>query len=329
MVRVAAAQAASVWLDPAATTAKVIQLLEQASRQGVQLLAFPETFLSGYPFWVMLGGGGRFGDPEQARAYAAYLEAAVELDGPEVRQVAEAAGDLRVFTYLGITERGCGAGRGTVYCTLIAIDPERGVVGAHRKLNPTYAERLVWGRGDGHGLRTHQAGPLRVGGLNCWENWMPLARYALYADGEEAHIAAWPGSAAQTRDIVRFIALEGRVYVVLASGLISAETVPPDFPFFNLIADKPVGFYNGGSCIAAPDGSWVVEPLIGEEGLLVAEIDPARIAAARLSFDATGHYARPDVFALTVDRQRQAAVAFKDEAPATVSRPQARSDGSR
>jgi nitrilase len=309
---IAAAQAASVWLNPTATTNKVVGLIEQASQQGVDLLAFPETFLSGYPFWVMLGGGGRFGDPEHARAYAAYLDAAVELDGPELRQVAEAARDLPVFVFLGVSERGSGSGRGTVYCTLVAIDPEQGVVGAHRKLNPTHTERLVWGRGDGHGLRTHRVGPLRVGGLNCWENWMPLARYALYADGEELHVAAWPGSAAQTRDIARFVALEGRVFVVLASGLISGESVPKDFPFYELIKDKPEGFYNGGSCIAAPDGSWLVEPRVGEEGLIIAGVDPARIASARYSFDPTGHYARPDVFEVTVDRRRQEAVAFTE-----------------
>ena len=266
MVRVAAAQAASAWLDPAATTRKIVRLLEEASRQDVELVAFPEAFLSGYPFWVMLGGGGRFGDPEYARAYGAYLEAAVELDGPELCQVIEAARDLHIVVFLGVSERGRGSGRGTVYCTLVAIDPLQGIIGAHRKLNPTHTERLVWGRGDGNGLRTHRVGPLRVGGLNCWENWMPLARHALYADGEEVHVAAWPGSAAQTRDIARFIALEGRVFVVLASGLISADTVPSDFPFYQLIKDKPEGFYNGGSCIVAPDGNWLVEPRIGEEG---------------------------------------------------------------
>jgi nitrilase len=139
---------------------------------------------------------------------------------------------------------------------------------------------------------------------------MPLARHALYADGEELHVAAWPGSAAQTRDIARFIALEGRVFVVLASGLISADSVPQDFPFYQLIKDKPAGFYSGGSCIVAPDGSWVVEPTPDKEGLIVAEVDPARIAAARYSFDPTGHYARPDVFNVTVDRRREEAVTF-------------------
>jgi nitrilase len=236
----------------------------------------------------------------------------VELNGPELRQIAGAARDLNVFVFLGTSERGCGAGSGTVYCTLVAIDPQHGIVGAHRKLNPTHTERLVWGRGDGNGLRTHHVGSIRVGGLNCWENWMPLARHALYADGEELHVAAWPGSAAQTRDIARFMALEGRMYVVLASGLISAENVPTNFPFYELIKNKPEGFYNGGSCIVAPDGSWVMEPEAGEERLIVADIDPIRIAAARHSFDPTGHYARPDVFQVVVDRRRQVAASFAD-----------------
>lgn len=311
-MRVAAAQVASVWLDPAATATKAVELLERAAAERIELVVFPETLLSGYPFWVMLGGAGRFGDPDHARAYGAYLEAAVELDGPELRAVAEAARDLGIFVFLGVTERGKGSGRGTVYCTLVAIDPERGIVGAHRKLNPTHSERVVWGRGDGNGLRTHRVGRLRVGGLNCWENWMPLARHALYADGEELHVATWPGSASQTGDIARFIALEGRVFVVLASGLISADTVPEEFPFHHLIRDKPEGFYNGGSCIVAPDGSWLVEPRVGEEALLVAELDPARVAAARHSIDPAGHYARPDVFAVTVDRRRQQAAAYTD-----------------
>ncbi len=311
-MRVAVAQAASVWLDPMATATKVVELLKRAAAKRVELVVFPETFLSGYPFWVMLGGAGRFGDPDHARAYGAYLEAAVELDGPELRAVAEAARELDIFVFLGVSERGKASGRGTIYCTLVAIDPERGIVGAHRKLNPTHSERVVWGRGDGNGLRTHRVGSLRVGGLNCWENWMPLARHALYADGEELHVATWPGSAAQTSDIARFIALEGRVFVVLASGLISADTVPEEFPFHHLIRDKPGGFYNGGSCIVAPDGGWVVEPRVGEEALLVADLDPARVAAARHTIDPAGHYARPDVFAVTVDRRRQQAAAYTD-----------------
>jgi nitrilase len=169
-VRVAAAQAHPCWLDPAATTEKVVAWLEDAAAQDVELVAFPETFLSGYPFWVELTGGARFDDARQKRAYAAYLDAAVELDGPELARVREAAGDLGVFVYLGTTERDASCGRGTVFCTLVAIDPAAGMVSAHRKLMPTYEERLVWGTGDGHGLRVHRVAGTRVSGLNCWEN---------------------------------------------------------------------------------------------------------------------------------------------------------------
>ncbi len=157
-----------------------------AAAQDVELVAFPETFPSGHPFWLELTGGARFDDPAQKRAYAAYLEAAVAIDGSELRQIAEAARDLGVFVYLGTTERATGSARGTVFCTLVAIDAQAGVVSTHRKLIPTYEERLVWGTGDGHGLLVHQYAGTRVGGLNCWENWMPQARHALYAQGGTA-----------------------------------------------------------------------------------------------------------------------------------------------
>lgn len=141
-----------------------------------------------------------------------------------------------------------------------------------------------------------------------------MARHVLYADGEEVHVAAWPGSAAQAADIPRFIALKGRVFVILASGLIAADNVPQDFPFCHLIRDKREGFYNGGSGIVAPDGSWVVEPVVNEERLIVADIDPARVHAARYTFDPAGHYSRLDVFTVTVDRRRHEAGTFADAA---------------
>ena len=198
-MRIAAAQARPYWLDPSATTKKVIAWLENAAAQQVELVAFPETFLSGYPSWLEHTGGARFDDAMQKRAYAAYLDAAVEVTGPEILLVTEAARDLGIFVYLGTIERDVTVGRGTVFCTLVAIDPHAGVVGAHRKLMPTYEERLVWGIGDGNGLRVHQAGAARVGGLNCWENWMPQARHALYALGEELHVERVAGQPAEHR----------------------------------------------------------------------------------------------------------------------------------
>jgi len=312
-VRIAAAQARPVWLDPAATTKKVVTWLEDAAAQQVELVAFGETFLSGYPFWLELTGGARFDDPAQKQAYAAYLDAAVVTGGPEVSAVVEAARDLGIFVYLGVTERGGGPASGTVFATLVAIDPSAGVVGTHRKLMPTFEERLVWGIGDGHGLRTHQVGAARVGGLNCWENWMPQARHALYAAGEDLHVSVWPGNPRNTADITRFVALEGRVWSLAACALMSLDDVPSDFPLRAALEEAGVQDYcTGGSAVAAPDGSWVVEPVVGEERLVVADIDLGAVRAERQNFDPTGHYSRPDVFEVTVDRRRREASRFLD-----------------
>jgi len=314
VIRVAAAQARPHWLDATATTQKVLAWLQDAAAQGVELVAFPETFLSGYPFWLEHTGGAKFDDATQKRAYAAYLEAAVEIDGPELAVITQAARDLKLFVYVGTTERGTQSARGTVFCTLVAIDPAAGIVSAHRKLMPTHEERLVWGQGDGHGLRVHQLGSSRVGGLNCWENWMPQARHALYALGEELHISVWPGNPRNTADITRFIAMEGRVFSLAANGLLSLSDVPLDFPLRHELEKAAVSDYcRGGSAVAAPDGSWVVEPVADEERLVVADLDLSLVAQARHNFDPTGHYSRPDVFSVEVDRRRRVAAQFRDE----------------
>jgi nitrilase len=315
-MRIAAAQAHAAWLDPDRGTKLVVDWIGRAAAEDVDLVAFGETFLSGYPAWVSSTGGARFEDARQKRAYAAYLDAAVELDGPELTTIREAVGDLGVFTYLGITERGTSTARGTVFATLVAIDPAAGLVSAHRKLRPTYEERLVWGPGDGHGLRVH-ALPTgwRVGGLNCWENWMPLARTALYAGGEDLHVSCWPGSTVLTRDITRFIAREGRVYALAAGALVSTDDIPADFPLHDELVEAGGVHQDGGSAVAAPDGTWAVEPVADEERLIVADLDLAAVAAERQNFDVTGHYARPDVLQLHVDRRRQDGVTFTDDLP--------------
>lgn len=313
-MRVAAAQTHPAWGDKDAGTKRVVEWIAKAADEDVELVAFGETFLSGYPFWVSRTDGARFDASDQKEAYAFYLDAAVEIDGPELGQISEAARDLGVFTYVGVTERSGGPGHGTVYCTLVAIDPARGVVSAHRKLMPTYEERLVWGAGDGHGLLVHQAGATRVGGLNCWENWMPQARHALYAQGEEIHVAVWPGGKALTHDATRFVALEGRSFVLSAGALLSPEDVAEDFPLRDrALEGAPEIMYDGGSCVAGPDGRWLVEPVAGEERLVVADLDLRRVPGERQTFDPTGHYARPDVFEVRVHRRRLEAATFDEE----------------
>ncbi len=310
-MRVAAAQIRCPWMDTAAGVRAVITSIERAAAADVRLVAFPETFLPGYPLWVALDGGVDLDDPRQQQVYAAYVSAAVEVAGPEVRLITECARDHGVFVYLGIAERD--PGTRAVYCALLAIDPVAGVVGVHRKLVPTFEERSVWANGDGHGLRVHQTGPLRVGGLCCWENWMPLARQALYAQGPQLHVSVWPGSTRLTRDITRFVALEGRLYSLAAGALIDVADVPAGFPLRDEIVASPrATLYDGGSAIAGPDGRWIVEPVAGKEHLVVADVDPASAQGWRQLVDPSGLYARPDVFALEVDRRRPETASFTD-----------------
>ena len=309
-MRIAAAQTTPCWGDPASTADKAVAWIEKAAGENVDLLAFGETFLSGYPFWVGQTDGAQWNDPDQKEAYAVYLGAAVELDGPEVTAVVGAVADTGVFTYIGVTERS--RSRGTVYATLVAIDPAQGIVSAHRKLMPTFDERMVWGTGDGNGLRAHRVGDMVVGGLNCWENWIPTVRHTMYAQGIDLHVAAWPGGVGLTKDITRFIAMEGRCFVLSAGSLLTRESVPGSFRLRDAAFGDDDAMYDGGSAIAAPDGSWIVEPVSGTEQLVIADIDPTRVRGERQNFDPAGHYFRADVIEVTVNRTRLDPVTFTD-----------------
>ncbi|MCV7420475.1 carbon-nitrogen hydrolase family protein [Mycobacterium yunnanensis] len=314
-ITVAAAQLGGPWLQPAARLTRILDAARVAAAAGATLVAYPETYLSGYPFWPSRTHGALFDHPDQKNCYAYYLDSAVEVDGPERREMETAAADLGVTLVVGVTERGRGAGRGTAWCTLLTIDPRRGLVGHHRKLVPTYDERLVWGQGDGAGLLVHHVGNADVGALNCWENWMPQARTALYAQGETVHVAAWPGSSALTGDVTRFVAAEGRVFSVAASGLITADSIPADFPLAKQLREAcDAVVFDGGSAIAGPDGKWLIPPVVGVEGVIVADLDLDRVSAERLNFDPTGHYTRPDVFRSVVNRARSEPVRFTDDA---------------
>lgn len=312
---VAGAQLGGPWLDLQARMARVVEAAQLAAAEGCELLAFPETYLAGYPFWLARTEGARFDDPAQKACYAYYLQAAIELPGPEHRQLEQLSADLRLTLLVGVTERG----HGSAFCTLLTIDPKQGLVGHHRKLVPTYDERLVWANGDGAGLRTHPVGTSQVGALNCWENWMPQARHALYAQGEELHVGVWPGSSGLTGDITRFVALEGRVFSLAVSGLLHRDDVPDDFPLAEQLRASCAGTaFNGGTALAGPDGAWLIAPVADQEGLIVADLPLAHVWRERLTFDPTGHYARPDVFHAAVRRGRAQAVRFNDDEPGEV-----------
>ena len=178
---------------------------------------------------------------------------------------------------------------------------------------PTYEERLVWSIGDGNGLRVHPLGSnFKVGGLNCWENWMPLTRASLYAQGENVHIAVWPGNERNTIDLSPVIAKEARSYVISVSGLFRKKDIP-DFRYFSQMHQASNDYFaNGGSCIARPDGTWLIEPQVGEEVLLCAELEHQKIREERQNFDPSGHYSRPDVLRLTLNRERQSVIDIEE-----------------
>ncbi|MDX1315522.1 MAG: nitrilase-related carbon-nitrogen hydrolase, partial [Eudoraea sp.] len=184
----------------------------------------------------------------------------------------------------------------------------------HRKLQPTYDERLTWAPGDGHGLRTHALKQFTVGGLNCWENWMPLPRAALYAQGENLHIAVWPGNLNNTKDITRFIARESRSYVISVSSLMRKSDFPADTPYHEVLMENTLEVMaNGGSCIAGPDGEWVLQPVVDSEGIFYADLDINRVYEERQNFDVAGHYSRPDVTQLYLNQERQSTLKSKKD----------------
>lgn len=310
-MRIAGVQAAPVFLDRKASVEKTVGLLHEAAQGGAELVAFPETFIPGYPAWVDITDGAAWNDRDQKAAYAYYLDAAVDLAGQDFVPVVEASRDLGVFLYVGIVERSASAG--SVYCSLVAVHPQRGIVSVHRKLKPTFGERLIWTDGDGQGLRVHDFGGMRVSGLSCWENWMPLARAALYAQGTQLHIATWPGSPWLTRDITRFVAMEARAYVLSVGGVLRSEHLPGDFPLRDKMIEAGPRYMSGGTMVVAPDGTVLDGPRKDEETIVFADIDPAIVHAERQNFDPAGHYARPDVLHLTVNRRRLNPADFHDD----------------
>ena len=309
--KVGVAQISPVWLNRKQTLEKIIRYTELAADDGCRLVVFGETLLPGYPFWIELTDGARFNSPVQKEIHAHYMDQAVQIEAGHLNPLCQAAARRQIAVYVGCIERAADRGGHSLYCALVYIDPEGAIQSIHRKLMPTYEERLTWATGDGHGLRVHCLGPFTVGGLNCWENWMPLARAAMYAQGEDLHVAVWPGSRDLTSDITRFIALEARSYVLSVSGLMRKSDFPADTPHLDKILSNSSDFLaNGGSCIAGPDGEWIVAPCIEEEKLIVATLDQQHVREERQNFDPAGHYGRPDVTQLTVNRSRQSTLSI-------------------
>lgn len=301
-MKIAVIQAAPVYLDPKATCCKAIALLREAADAGARLCVFPEVYLSGYPIWLRAPAVAT-DDALLKQGHVAYLKSAVSACGPELSAIAAAAAKHDVFVAIGFVE-GNGSG-GSVYAALAAIHPQHGIVNVHRKMKPTFYERLIWSDGDGHGLQVHNWQGVKLGALNCFENWLPLARQALYAQGEHLHIATWPGDLDVTENISQFIAMEGRIYVASASGLLRTSDIPKAFPLYQHVTEGRDIINNGGSMIVAPDGAIVAGPVVDREAILYADIDLDRVLAEHLKRDPAGHYDRRDIFELSVNRTRR------------------------
>lgn len=311
---IALAQIAPVWFNREKTLEKVRGRIMEAADNHCDLVAFGEALVPGYPFWLEYSNITAFNSQFHKEFHAEYINQAVCIERGDLRDVCELAREKQIAVYLGIIERPLDRGGKSVYASLVYIGKTGEIGSVHRKLMPTYDERLTWAIGDGHGLRVHELGEFTVGGLNCWENWMPLARTALYAQCEDLHVAVWPGSLRNTKDITRFIAFESRSYVASVSSLMRRSDFPAETPHLEtLVANAPEFLADGGSCIAGPDGEWIIEPFCKEEKLLIATLDHKRVREERQNFDPAGHYSRPDVLKLKVNRKRQATASYDDD----------------
>ena len=312
LLKVALAQVAPVWLNKAKTLEKIKSQISDAAKNKAELIIFGEGLLPGYPFWLALTDGANWDTKINKEMHAHYVRNAVTIEKGDLDAVCDLAKQHKIAVYLGIIERPLDRGGHSIYASLVYISEKGEIKSVHRKLQPTYDERLTWAPGDGNGLVTHPLKEFTLGGLNCWENWMPLPRAALYGQGENLHIAVWPGSEHNTKDITRFIARESRSFVISVSSLMTVDDFPKDTPHLETILNKaPKVLANGGSCIAGPDGEWIIEPVLNTEGNIYQTLDFNRVLEERQNFDPVGHYSRPDVTKLSVNTERQSTIHIK------------------
>lgn len=305
-VKVAVVQDGSVPFDAAATTEKACRLIGEAAGSGAELVLFPEAFLGTYPKGLTFDApvGQRL--PEGREEFLRYFQGAVELEGPELRRIEKAARQHRVFVVLGIVERG----GSTLYCTIVYFDPKRGRVGSRRKLMPTAAERLIWGFGDGSTLDVVEGDAGRIAAVVCWENYMPALRSTMYAQGVEIYCAPTADDRPTWLSSMQHIALEGRCYVLSAAQFIRRREFGENYR--SVLARNPDDVVmRGGSVIVGPLGGILAGPVYDEATILYADLDNATLVRSRMDFDPVGHYARPDIFSLKVDRRARNAVQFQ------------------
>ncbi|MCF7935926.1 MAG: carbon-nitrogen hydrolase family protein [Synergistales bacterium] len=305
-VRAAVVQAAPVLFDREGTLRKALDLCGAAA-QGAKIVVFPESYIPAYPrglaFGTVIGSRSMPG----RRDFGRYFENAVEVPGRTTEALGAAARDYGVFLVMGVTER---AG-GTLYCTTLYFGPDGSLLGTHRKLKPTGSERIVWGEGDGSTLTVVETPYGRLGGLTCWENYMPLARAAIYGKGVSLYVAPTADSRESWQATIRHIAMEGRTFVLSCNQFVTRSMYPDDLECAAELETQPEEICPGGSAVLDPLGDTLAGPVYGREEILYADLDPGLLARSRFDFDVNGHYARPDVFRLHVDQRPRSGVTYR------------------
>lgn len=302
-VRVAAVQASPAFLDLDQTMVRLDTWARRAAQDGAQVIAFGESWIPGYPAWLDSSrDAALWGHAGGKALFQRLVENAVEVPGPATQTLAALARELRATLVVGAHER---SGR-TLFNALLTFGPDGVLANHHRKLMPTYHERMVWGQGDGAGLKAVAVGPAKVGGLICWEHWMPLARQAMHDSGEEIHVAAWPGVQEMHQIASRHYAFEGRCFVIAVGSILRVADWPRELPPTEQIASDPSALaIKGGSAIIAPNGRYLAEPVYDREAVVAADCDLSEITREAMTLDVSGHYSRPDVLRLSLDDRRQ------------------------
>lgn len=301
--KVAVVQAAPVFFNREATIEKTCTLILEAAAQDAKLILFPEAFIPAYPrglsFGTVVGNRSAAG----RRTWQRYWANAVDVSGPAIETLGEAARQAGVYLAIGVIERDNQFSQGTLYCTLLYFGPDGQLLGKHRKLKPTGAERLIWGEGDGSTLTVIETELGKIGGLICWENYMPLARMAMYSKGVELYLAPTADARDTWQATLRHIACEGRCFVLGCNQFLTKDMYPSDLEVLDELDEQPDVMCRGGSVIISPFGEVLAGPLFDQEGMLFAELDLSEVVRAKFDFDVVGHYARPDVFQLVVNEK--------------------------
>jgi nitrilase len=301
--KVAVVQAAPILFNREATVAKASRLIQEAAAQHANLILFPEAFIPAYPRGLSFGTVVGSRTAAGRRTWERYWANSVEVPGPETAALGAAAREAGAYLAIGVIERDSQFSHGTVFCTLLYFGPDGQFLGKHRKLKPTAGERLIWGEGDGSTLSAFSTPLGKIGGLICWENYMPLARMAMYSKGVDIYLAPTADARDTWQATLRHIACEGRCFVLGCNQFVTKEMYPQDLDGIEDLTDQPDVLCRGGSAIISPLGEILAGPLYGQEGILYADLDLGEVARGKFDFDVAGHYARPDVFRLIVNER--------------------------